>query len=94
MDKLVSISNGVIIGSGFGFITVRFTNHGDLIIDFPDILFNKDIRRYGQSVSYEIWERLDGTRYDTFSARQDNKKNPYLDKVEDLLNKIKLKDEL
>lgn len=92
VDKLACSVNGVITGKHDEFVTVKFSfvPDVDIIIDFPVLLFADDLIHYGQPVSYEIRERLDGTHYDAFSARQDNKKNPHLEEVEELLGKITL----
>lgn len=90
-DRLVKSMLGVIVGTAENVVSVRL-KEADLVVDFPRVLF-PDSRHvhYAQPVAYEVRERANGYRYQTFVAVKDEDVNPYLSEVQTILGNVKLR---
>ncbi|WP_010654230.1 hypothetical protein [Fluoribacter dumoffii] len=67
----------------------------DTFLDIPKSVFpdKENILKYGQNVVYSIKMREDGSRFQDIEIERNTPENPYKEKVLNILNNIKFKDE-
>jgi hypothetical protein len=88
-DQLIKSTPGVVVSVVDNVVNVRL-HEANLVVGFPLVLFpDTQCLRFGQPVSYEIRERSNGYRYQTFVAIADSKNSEYLAEVKALLKEIK-----